>query len=131
MNSKELFKNLTTKLPNVEYLFFKWSGGGDDWSGYEFLHGYDDSGKFTDFPIPPENEINNELKSFVIFDELSLTINCVDRGWSEGFLLIALKPLSEEFEYDRFYQDSGFKGFAIEGRNHEEFFDSINIEQNN
>jgi len=64
MNSKELFQNLSTKLPNVEYLFFKWSGGGDDWTGYEFLHGKDNSAEINEFPLQLDEEINNELKSF-------------------------------------------------------------------
>ena len=38
--------------------------------------------------------------------------NCVDQGWSEGLLLIALKPLSEYFNYeDQVYmeEEEGFK----------------------
>ena len=62
----------STLFINVEYLFFKWYGGGDDWTGYEFLHGYNDSGKFTDFPIPPENEINKELKLNIDTSQISL-----------------------------------------------------------
>jgi hypothetical protein len=130
MNSKELFQNLSTKLPNVEYLFFKWSGGGDDWTGYEFLHGKDNSAEINEFPLQLDEEINNELKSFFLFEELSLNVNCVDQGWSEGVLLIALKPLSDSFEDDSIIylcQDPGFKGFAIAGKNHEEIGGALEI----
>ncbi len=130
MNSKELFQNLSTKLPNVEYLFFKWSGGGDDWSGYEFIHGKDNSVEINEFPLQLDDEINNELKSFFLFEELSLNVNCVDQGWSEGVLLIALKPLSDCFEDDSIIylsQDAGFKGFAIAGKNHEEIGGALEI----
>ena len=77
-----------------------------------------------------DDEINNELKSFFLFEELSLNVNCVDQGWSEGVLLIALKPLSDCFEDDSIIylsQDAGFKGFAIAGKNHEEIGGALEI----
>jgi hypothetical protein len=130
MNSQELFQNLSSKLPNVEYLFFKWSGGGDDWTGYEFLRGKDHKGEINEFPLKSDEEINNELISFVLFEELCLDINCTDQGWSEGVLLIALKPLSDSFEDDSItylYQDSGFKGYAISGKNHDEIGGTLDV----
>lgn len=130
MNANELFQNLSTKLPNVEYLFFKWSGGGDDWTGFEFLKGKNDLEEFSEFPLQSDNEIQNELQSGVLFDELSIIINTVDQGCSEGVLLIALKPLSDIFEDDSItyiFQDSGFKGFALSGYNREEISGQLDI----
>ena len=70
------------------------------------------------------------MKSFVLFEELALDINCTDQGWSEGVLLIALKPLTDSFEDDSItylYQDSGFKGFALAGKNHNEISGSLEV----
>lgn len=130
MDSKELFNFLSEKMPNVEYLFFKWSGGGDDWTGYEFVKGKNDTGEINEFPIEMDEEIQNELRSFTLFEELSLNINCVDQGWSEGVLLIALKPLTDYVDDDNapyFYQNPGFKGIAIAGRNFEEIDGTLDM----
>jgi hypothetical protein len=130
MNSNELFQFLSEKLPTVEFLFFKWSGGGDDWTGYEFIKGKNETGEITEFPLSGDTDIQNEMKSFVLFEELALDINCTDQGWSEGILLIALKPLADSFEDDSItylYQDSGFKGFALAGKNHNEISGSLEV----
>ena len=130
MTSSELFQFLSEKLPNVEFLFFKWSGGGDDWTGYEFIKGKNETGEITEFPLSTDTDIQNEMKSFVLFEELALDINCTDQGWSEGVLLIALKPLTDSFEDDSvtyLYQDSSFKGFAIAGKNHNEISGSLEV----
>jgi hypothetical protein len=130
MNSSELFQFLSEKLPTVEFLFFKWSGGGDDWTGYEFIKGKNETGEITEFPLSGDTDIQNEMKSFVLFEELALDINCTDQGWSEGILLIALKPLADSFEDDSItylYQDSGFKGFALAGKNHNEISGSLEV----
>jgi hypothetical protein len=130
MTSSELFQFLSEKLPTVEYLFFKWSGGGDDWTGYEFIKGKNETGEITEFPLSTDTDIQNEMKSFVLFEELALDINCTDQGWSEGILLIALKPLTDSFEDDSvtyLYPDSSFKGFAIAGKNHNEISGSLEV----
>ena len=130
MNSNELFQFLSEKLPAVEFLFFKWSGGDDDWTGYEFIKGKNETEEITEFPLSGDTDIQNEMKSFVLFEELALDINCTDQGWSEGVLLIALKPLTDSFEDDSItylYQDSGFKGFALAGKNHNEISGSLEV----
>jgi hypothetical protein len=128
MTSSELFQSLSEKLPTVEYLFFQWSGGGDDWTGYEFIKGKNETGEFTEFPLSTDTDIQKEMKSFVLFDEMNMDMYCVDQGSSEGVLLIALKPLTESFDEDSLlYVDAGFKGFAIGGINHIETFGSLEV----
>ena len=130
MNSNELFQYLTEQLPNVEYLFFKWIGGNDDWHGYEFVLGKTEAGEVTEFPSTAADEIIDKLNGSNLFEELSLTVNCTDMGWSEGVLLVALKPLTAEFYDDSvvgFVYSEGFKGFAIGGKNHEEIGGSLDF----
>jgi hypothetical protein len=130
MNSKELFSYLGSAMPTMEYLFFKWSGGGDDWSGFEFVYGNSDAGRVESLPVELNADIQAEMMAFTLFEELSMTINCTDQGYSEGVLLIALKPLSDLFEDDSvayLSQDKGFKGFAVAGKNHEEISGALDI----
>lgn len=130
MTSSELFQSLSEKLPTVEYLFFQWSGGGDDWTGYEFIKGKNETGEITEFPLSTDTDIQNEMKSFVLFEEMAVDMNCTDQGWSEGVLLIALKPLTEYFEDSSvayLYLDQSFKGFAIAGKNHSEIGGSLEV----
>jgi hypothetical protein len=121
MTSSELFQFLSEKLPTVEYLIFKWSGGGDDWTGYEFIKGKNETGEFTEFPLSNNTEIQKEMNSFIIFDEMGVSVSCAGGGYCKGFLLIALKPLTDDLElYDESWDECyaverNLKGFAIHG----------------
>lgn len=129
-NSKQLFELLSQKLPDFEYLFFKWSGGGDDWSGFEFINGKNGAAVADTIPAQLDKETVEIMNQSTLFEELSLQINSTDQGWSEGVLFIALKPLTEMFEDDSIAyisQDEGFKGFAIAGKNHEEIGGSLDV----
>ena len=122
MEPSELFNLLVSKMPDIEYLFFKWSGGGDSWSGFHFMEGKNEQGVFSQKPEELDDDICKELDEIDLFYEMDFEIKYTDQGWSEGILLIALKPLSETFEDDSIAyicQDDGFKGFAVAGNNHE------------
>lgn len=126
MEAKEVFRLLVSKLLDVEYMLFQWTGGGDDWSGFKFLKGKDVNGEFFESPEAFDGELLKALNECDVFDEMDFGINFTDQGWSEGVLLIALKPLKDIFEADIMVndqnvyicQDDGFKGFALAGNNH-------------
>jgi len=121
---------LAQKLSDVEYLFFKWSGGGDDWTGFEFVNAKKGAEVLNSAPAALDKETNEIINQSSLFEELSLQINSTDQGWSEGVLLIALQPLTEMFEDDSITylsQDEGFKGFSIAGKNHEEIGGTLDI----
>lgn len=121
MEPSELFQLLSSKMPHMEYLFFKWSGHSDDWSGFNFIQGKNEQGVFVQQPEELDNELRKQLDEIDLFEEMDFEIRFTDGAWSEGVLLIALKPLSEIFEHDSIAyicQDDGFKGFALAGNNH-------------
>lgn len=122
MNSKELLHHLRIKMPNVNYLCFQWFGRRDDWSGFIFKYGNDDTGDMDEFPLAMDPIVKKVLEDLTLFNELNLKIKFYDYAWTEGVLFIVLKPLTESFSPDiPFTLDPGFKGFCIYGRNHEEF----------
>ena len=121
MEPSELFNLLASKMPDVEYLFFKWTGHSDDWSGFIFLNGQNEEGVFDQEPEALDKDLRQELNEIDLFEEMDFEIRFTDGAWSEGVLLIALKPLTGTFEDDSIAyicQDKGFKGFALAGNNH-------------
>lgn len=130
ISSKDLFEMLQEKLPQHEYLLFSWKGGGDDFHGYKLIMSKENGVEHDDHPEAFSSEIQESVNNSTILDDLSLEVYCVDQGWSEGLLLIALKPLTKDFYYDEpcvLEASSGFKGICVSGLNHEEISNSIDI----
>ena len=76
------------------------------------------------------SKIQKAVDSSTILFDMDLSVNTVDQGWSEGLLLIALKPLTDYFYYeDQVYmeEEEGFKGYSINGRNHEDIGGYIEV----
>jgi hypothetical protein len=134
LNSQQLFNFLSKKLNGWEHILFKWEGGGDDWTGFQFVFGVK---AFTDVrvtKIPAELDANTitTINNSAIVHEMNCFIGAADEFSSEGYLLVALKPLSKPFKLivkDQvaskiiLQQDMGFKGFAISGKNYESQYD--------
>jgi hypothetical protein len=61
---------------------------------------------------------------------MNLQINCVDQGWSEGVLLVAIQELTNDFYWDEvapIEESEGFKGMSISGRNFEDLSNNIEL----
>jgi hypothetical protein len=127
LSSRDLFEKLSQKYPSTEFLFFTWSGGGDEFQGYELKRSKNDGIEFENHTKELVEELADILWNSTIFDDLSLKINCVDQGWSEGVLLIALKTLTDNFYHEEnctLQEKVGFKGISVAGKNHESLNES-------
>ena len=130
LDAQELFKALCRMLPDYEYLVFTWSGGGDSFGGFELVQSKVSGEVITSHDADLVSKIQKAVDSSTILYDMDLSVNCVDQGWSEGLLLIALKPLSDYFYYeDQVYmeEEEGFKGYSINGRNHEDIGGYIEV----
>ena len=74
MEPSELFQLLSSKMPHIEYLFFKWSGHSDDWSGFSFLQGKNEQGVFVQEPEELDNDLRKQLDEIDLFDEMDFEI---------------------------------------------------------
>jgi hypothetical protein len=143
LSAKEVFELYSNKLKDYEYLFFLWYGGGDSFNGFqlkeakkggEIVYGQDNKHEWNWGPNNNsdiiEKALLEKLNNSSIFDDFYLNINCVDQGWSNGVLLIALHELSEDFYWDTegvIEAEEGFKGMKISGMNYEEMSNEIEL----
>lgn len=130
LDAQELFKELCRVLPDYEYLVFAWSGGGDSFGGFELVQSKVNGEEITSHDADLVSKIQKAVDSSTILYDMDLSVNTVDQGWSEGLLLIALKPLTDYFYYeDQVYmeEEEGFKGYSINGRNHEDIGGYIEV----
>ena len=130
LDAQSLFKELVAALPEFEYLVFTWSGGGDSFGGFDLVQSKVNGKEVTSHDQTLISKIKEALDSSSILFDMDLSVNTVDQGWSEGLLLIALQPLSDYFYYeDQVYmeEEEGFKGYSINGRNHEDIGGYIEV----
>lgn len=151
---EELFGVLKKLVPDVEYLCFAWDGGGDSFGGYR-LKGVKYAGLDVNAK-PLDEKLTNTIQEIMdysgIIEELELKINWVDVFTCKGGLVIALKPLTESFEwqigsnavhdeynkvleepYDRavctINLNEGYQGLSISGEGSEEVTDWESAEE--
>ena len=151
---EELFGVLKKLVPDVEYLCFAWSGGGDSFGGYRLK-----AVKYPDQDVnatPLEEQLTNTIQEIMdysgVIEELDLNIGWVGSFTCQGGLVIALKPLTGNFEwqigsnavhdeynkvleepYDRtvctISLSEGYQGLSISGEGAEEVTDWDNVEE--
>ena len=130
LDAQSLFKELSNALPEFEYLVFTWSGGGDSFGGFDLVQSKVNGKEVASHDGVLISKIKEALDSSSILFDMDLSVNTVDQGWSEGLLLIALKPLSDYFYYEdqvSMEEEEGFKGYSINGRNHEDIGGYIEV----
>ena len=98
---EELFGVLKKLVPDVEYLCFAWSGGGDSFGGYR-LKGVKHPGQDVN-ATPLDEDLTNTIQEIMdysgVIEELDLNINWVGAFTCQGGLVVALKPLSTPLEW--------------------------------
>lgn len=135
--TEEIFGILSSQFPDHEYLAFSWTGGGDDFHGFNLIEhklaGQEEAS--NEAPDEWTHMLQCQIDGCPVFEDMLLDINCVDNKWSEGILLVALKRLPEDLYLEATVNysdvslsaDKGFKGMRISGKNHEEIGDSLPI----
>ena len=152
--SKELYQCLKYQLPEHELLCFFWSGGGDSFHGYELFYEKKSGKEITKTQIEQTKKIiiKELFDNCLIVEEMNLELGCTDEFYSQGGLVVALKPLSETFQWNVVNQNpvlnfnelseyndiittinlpKNFTGFSLNGQNSEDLGFDEEKEQTN
>jgi len=100
--SKELHQCIKYQLPEHELLCFSWSGGGDNFHGYKLRYAKKSGQQIKKINIEETKKslIEKLLDDCHIINEMNLELGCVGEFFSDGGLVIALKPLTERFQWN-------------------------------
>jgi len=138
--SKELYECLKYQLPEHELLCFFWSGGDDSFHGYQLLYEKKSGKEITKTQIEQAKKtiIKELFDDCLIVEEMNLELGCAGEFYSQGGLVVALKPLSEIFQWNVVNQNpvlnfnelseyndiittinlpKNFSGFSLNGQN--------------
>ena len=100
--SKELYECLKYQLPEHELLCFFWSGGSDSFHGYKLFYEKKTGKEITKTQIEQKKKtiIKELFDDCLIVEEMELELGCTGEFYSQGGLVVALKPLSETFQWN-------------------------------
>jgi hypothetical protein len=100
--SKELYECLKYQLPEHELLCFFWSGGSDSFHGYKLFYEKKTGKEITKTQIEQTKKtiIKELFDDCLIVEEMELELGCTGEFYSQGGLVVALKPLSETFQWN-------------------------------
>ena len=149
-----MYQCLTYQLPEHELLCFFWSGGGDSFHGYELFYEKKSGKEITKTQIEQTKKImiKELFDNCLIVEEMNLELGCAGEFFSQGGLVVALKPLSETFQWNVVNQNpvlnfnelseyndiittinlpKNFTGFSLNGQNSEDLGFDEEKEQTN
>jgi hypothetical protein len=129
--SKELYECLKYQLPEHELLCFYWSGGEDNFHGYKLFYEKKTGKEITKTQIEETKKtiIKELFDDCLIVEEMDLQLGCAGDFYSRGGLVVALKPLSQIFQWNVVNENNPVLNFNELGE-YNDIITTINLPKN-